>query len=122
MSKHHRKNMNTGFNLGDLLGNIDLPQLISIMSSISGSRNSGSNDQIGSMLNNLNLGNSIKDGSGKFNNSDLKSKLSTLESRLSNLENRSAMEDELLKKIRELKNSPDAAKSLNDFVDSNFNN
>lgn len=122
MSKHHRKNMSNGFNLGDLLGNIDLPQLMSIMSSIGGGKSSGSNDQISSMLSNLNLGNSMNTGSGKFNNSDLSSQLSALESRLLNLENRSNMEDELLKKIKELKSSPDAAKTLNSFMKSNFNN
>lgn len=117
MSKHHRRN-NNGFNIGDLLGNIDLPQLLSIMTSLGGSGGMMSNDNIGSLLNNMNMGDT---GGNNFNKSNINSQLSNLENRLANLENRSQLQNDVLQKIRELQNSPDAAKLLNEFMKSNLN-
>lgn len=125
MSKHHRKYENNGFNLGDLLKNIDISQLMSILSSMGGIGGLGGgsrNDNIGSILNNLNLGDLGNGGNsddGNFNNSNIKSKLSSLEKRLSSLENRNQMQNDLLEKVRELQKSPDAAKYLNDFISNN---
>ncbi|MCH3962778.1 MAG: hypothetical protein LKE46_00725 [Clostridium sp.] len=117
MSKHHhRNNVNSGFNLGDILKNIDITQLLSMLSSFSGSRGMMSNDKISSMLDNLNMGDLGETG---LDDSDIKSKLGALEKRLSSLENRNQMQNEVLQKVRELQNSPDAAKFLNDFMSSN---
>lgn len=123
MSKHHRKsNNNSGFNLGDLLNNIDLPQLLSMLSSFGGSRGMMSNDKISSMLDNLNMGDIGTNGGSGLDDSNIKSKLAALENRLSSLENRNQMQNEVLQKVRELQNSPDAAKFLNDFMNSNSDN
>ncbi|MBV4419703.1 hypothetical protein KM800_10275 [Clostridium tyrobutyricum] len=124
MSKHHRKYENNGFNLGDLLKNIDISQLMSILSSMGGmgGLGGGSKNDIGSVLNNLNLGDLGNGGNsedGNFNDSNIKSKLSSLEKRLSSLENRNQMQNDLLEKVRELQKSPDAAKYLNNFISNN---
>lgn len=118
MSKHHHRNNNSGFNIGDLLSNIDLSQLLSMMSTLGGSKGIMSNDKIGSLLEGLNMGSGNGEG---FNDSDIKSKLSAIENRLASLENRNQMQNEVLQKVRELKNSPDAAEFLNDFINSESN-
>ncbi|MBA5851250.1 hypothetical protein H2684_08015 [Clostridium sp. cel8] len=126
MSKHHHRNnnrpVNNGFNLGNLLGNIDLPQLLSLMSAFGGGGMGGmmSNDKISSLLNNMNTGDITRNiGGNNFNESNIKSQLAALENRLENLENRSDLQNQVLAKIKELQNSPDAAKFLNDFMNSN---
>ncbi|WP_446897632.1 hypothetical protein ACSVC9_11535 [Clostridium sp. LBM24168] len=120
MSKHHHRNNNNGFNLGDLLSNIDIPQLLSMLSSFSGSKGMASNDKISSILNNLNMEDIASNSRNGFDDSNIKSKLAALENRLSSLENRNQMQNEVLQKVRELQNSPDAAKFLNDFMNSNL--
>lgn len=123
MGKHRRKNSASGFNIGDILKNIDITQLLSVMSSLGGSSNI-SNDQLGSMLRDLDLGDIAKgSGSSGFNDADVKDKLSALENRLSKLEKgKSGIQDEVLRTIKDLQSSPDAAKMLNEFMKSNFNN
>lgn len=75
------------------------------------------------MLNNLDLGD-ISNAANKsgFNESNIKSQLAALENRLSKIENGSSTKEQLLSTIKELQNSPDAAKMLNDLMNSNFKN
>ncbi|OAA89530.1 MULTISPECIES: hypothetical protein [Clostridium] len=123
MSKHHRKNYNTGFNLGDLLNNIDITQLVSIISALGGNSRNSSNDQLGAMLSNLNLGDiSKKNNVPEFNQSNINSQLAELERKLSQTEDNSSGKGEILDALRQLQNSPDAAKILNSFMNSNNNN
>ncbi|EDK35349.1 hypothetical protein [Clostridium kluyveri] len=123
MSKHRRKNYDTGFNLGDILRNIDITQLMSILSVLGGGNNNLSKDKLSSMLNNLDLGD-ISNAASKsgFNESNIKSQLAALENRLSKIENGSSTKEQLLNTIKELQNSPNAAKMLNDLMNSNFKN
>lgn len=121
MSKHHRKNYNTGFNLGDILNNIDITQLISIISALGGNSNNSSNG-LSSMLSNLNLGDiSNKNNVPEFNQSNINSQLAELEKKLSQTEGNSSGKNEILDAVRQLQNSPDAAKILNNFMNSNNN-
>ncbi|OAA84894.1 hypothetical protein WY13_02797 [Clostridium ljungdahlii] len=123
MSKHHRKNYNTGFNLGDILNNIDITQLVSIISALGGNSRNSSNDQLGAMLSNLNLGDiSKKNNVPEFNQSNINSQLAELEKKLSQTEDNSSGKNEILDAVRQLQNSPDAAKILNSFMNSNNNN
>ncbi|CAB1252377.1 hypothetical protein ACFHWD_00650 [Clostridium sp. MT-14] len=116
MSKHHR-NYNNGFNIGDILNNIDITQLLSILSALGGNKNF-SNDQLGSLMENLNSSNGGTQGNSNFNDSDIKSKLAALENRLSKIENGGTIKEELLRTIKELQDSPDAAKTLNNYINS----
>ncbi|MCI1944453.1 hypothetical protein [Clostridium luticellarii] len=116
MSKHHR-NYNNGFNIADILNNIDIPQLLSIISSLGGNRNF-SNDQLGSLMDNLNSSKGSQNTSA-FNDSNIKSQLAALEDRLSKIESGGTIKEDLLQAIKELKNSPDAAKILNEYINSN---
>lgn len=118
MSKHHR-NYNSGFNIADILNNIDITQLLSILSSLGGNKGLG-NDQLSSLMNNLNSGNSSREPAASgFNNSNIKSQLSELEDRLSKIESGGTIKEDLLRAVKELQNSPDAAKILNDYMNSN---
>ncbi|MHC6180828.1 hypothetical protein ACYUJ6_13390 [Clostridium sp. JNZ X4-2] len=117
MSKHHR-NYNNGFNIADILNNIDITQLLSIISSLGGNKSLG-NDQLSSLMNNLNSGNSSSGPAASgFNNSNIKSQLSELENRLSKIESEGTIKEDLLRAVKELQNSPDAAKILNDYMNS----
>lgn len=121
MSRHRRKNYNTGFNLGDILKNIDITQLMSILSVLGGSNNNLSKDKLTSMLNNLDIDDiSRAANTSNFNESSIKSKLTSLEGRLSKIENDNSMKDQLLNTIKDLQNSPDTAKMLNDIINTNF--
>ncbi|WP_368489885.1 hypothetical protein [Clostridium sp. BJN0013] len=123
MSKHHHRNYNTGFNLGDILRNIDITQLMSILSALGGSNNNLSKDKLSAMLDNLDLGDISKAANKSgLNESNIKSQLATLENRLSKMENESSTKEQLINTIKELQNSPDAVKTLNDFINSNFKN
>lgn len=119
MSKHHRKNYNTGFNLGDILNNIDITQLISIMSALGGNSRNSSNGQLDSLLNNLNSGNAApRNDVPQFNQSNINSQLEELERRLSNMKDSNSETNEILDTIKRLRNSPDAAKILNSFMNN----
>ncbi|HBC95707.1 MAG TPA: hypothetical protein DC034_02795 [Clostridium sp.] len=116
MSKHHR-NYNNGFNLGDILNNIDITQLLSILSALGGNRNF-SNEQLGSLMENLNSFDGGSQGHSNFSDSDIKTKLSALESRLSKIESGGTIKEDLLRAIKELEDSPDAAKTINNYLNS----
>ncbi|MFL0194526.1 hypothetical protein ACJDU8_02900 [Clostridium sp. WILCCON 0269] len=123
MSRHHRKNYNTGFNLGDILKNVDISQLMSILSALNGGGGSNnlSGDKLSSLLNNIDLSSiSNKNNTSGFDESTIKSQLAALESRLSKIESGNTTKEQIMKTVKDLQQSPDAAKILNDFMNSNF--
>lgn len=121
MGKHHRKannNISQGFNLGDLLKNVDINQIVSLISSLVGANNMTTN-QLSSMLRNFDLsdlGNIA--GSNKLNENEVKSQLSALADRLDDIEKGQSknVQDEVFNAVKSLQSSPDGQEILNSLL------
>lgn len=105
MGKHHRKsNVSpaSGFNFNDLLKNIDINQIVSIVSSLVGANNMTTN-QLSSMLRNFDLSDlSNIAGSNKLDESEIRSQLSALADRLDDVEKGQSknVQDEALNAVK----------------------
>lgn len=123
MGKHHRKsnsnaNVSQGFNFGDLLKNIDINQIISIISSLVGANNMTTN-QLSSMLRNFDLSDLNKvANTGNLNESEIKSQLLALADRLDDVDKgkNSNVQDEVLNAVKALQSSPDGQDILNSLL------
>jgi hypothetical protein len=138
MGKHHHKSSNNlptpsnnsnglgsfgGFNIGDLLKNIDLNQVISLLSSFVGAKNMNT-DQLSSMIRNLDLndvGNEAN--SSKIDMNKLQSQLSLLADRLDEVEGgkNGNVHDELLNAVKNLQDAPGGTDAIFDLLKSNLN-
>ncbi|WP_411680517.1 hypothetical protein [Clostridium thailandense] len=130
MGKHHRKSNVSpvggvgGFNFGDLLKNIDINQIVSIISSLVGANNMTTN-QLSSMLRNFDL--SALTGASdsvNLNESEVKSQLSALADRLDDIEKGQSrnVQDEVLNAVKSLQSSPDGQEILNNLLKEALNN
>lgn len=134
MGKHHRKSSNNnlnssnglgnfgGFNIGELLKNIDLNQVISLLSSFTGAKNM-STDQLSSIIRNLDLNEvNRENNSSNLDIDNLKSQLSILADRLDQVEGgKSAnVHDELMKAVKNLQDTPGGQDAVYDLIKSNF--
>lgn len=128
MGKHHRKtnnnnNVSPGFNFGDLLKNIDISQIVSLISSLVGANNMTTN-QLSSMLRNFDLSDlSNIAGSNKLNENEVKSQLSALADRLDDIENgqNKNVQDEVFNAVKSLQSSPDGQEILNTLLSGALN-
>ena len=124
MGKHHRKSNVApagagpgigGFNFGDLLKNIDINQIVSIISSLVGANNMTTN-QLSSMLRNFDLSDLANvTGSNRLDEDEIRSQLSALADRLDDIEkgqNRN-VQDEVMDAVKTLQSSPDGQEILN---------
>lgn len=128
MGKHHRKNntkpaVSQGFNFGDLLKNIDINQIISLIGSLVGANNM-TTGQLSSMLRNFDL-NDLNQldlnqvvGSSNMNKNDIKSQLLALADRLDDVDNgsNSNVQDQVLNAVKSLQSSPDGQDLLNSLL------
>lgn len=118
MGKHHRKNIANvpqGFNFNDLLKNVDINQIISLISSLVGANNMSTN-QLSSMLRNFDLSDLNKvANSANLNENEVKSQLGALADRLDDIEKgkNGNVQDEVLNAVRSLQSSPDGQDILN---------
>lgn len=127
MGKHHRKNnvsnVSPGFNFGDLLKNIDISQIVSLISSLVGANNMTTN-QLSSMLRNFDLSdlNNIT-GSNNLNENEVKSQLSALADRLDDIEKgqNKNVQDEVFNAVKSLQSSPDGQEILNTLLSGALN-
>ncbi|MBV7272306.1 hypothetical protein JMF89_05785 [Clostridiaceae bacterium UIB06] len=127
MGKHHRKSNVSpvgGFNIGDLLKNIDINQIVSIISSLVGANNMTTN-QLSSMLRNFDL--SALAGASdsvNLNESEVKSQLSALADRLDDIEKGQSrnVQDEVLNAVKSLQSSPDGQEVLGNLLKEALNN
>lgn len=129
MGKHHRKSNVVptgagGFNLNDLLKNIDINQIVSIISSLVGANNMTTN-QLSSMLRNFDLsdlGNVT--GSNKLDEGEMRSQLSALADRLDDIEKGQSknVQDEVMNAVKSLQSSPDGQEILNTLVNGALKN
>jgi hypothetical protein len=137
MGKHHKNSNNPsnkptssnslgnfgGFNIGDLLKNIDLNQIISLLSSFVGAKNMNT-DQLSSMIRNLDL-NDVGQGanSSKIDINKLQSQLSLLADRLDEVEGgkNGNVHDQLLNAVKNLQDTPGGTDGILDFIKSNLN-
>lgn len=137
MGKHHKGSNNPpsksntssnlgnfgGFNIGDLLKNIDINQIISLLSSFVGAKNMNTN-QLSSMLRNLDL-NDVggEANSSKIDMNKLQSQLSLLADRLDEVDGgkNANVHDELLSAVKNLQNAPGGNDAILDFIKSNLN-
>lgn len=121
MGKHHRKNNNNvsqGFNLNDLLKNIDINQIVSLISSLVGANNMTTN-QLSSMLRNFDLSDLNKvANAGNLNENEIKSQLLTLADRLDDVEKGKSnnVQDEVLNAVKALQSSPNGQDILNTLL------
>lgn len=128
MGKHHRKSntkpaVSQGFNFGDLLKNIDINQIISIISSLVGANNMTTN-QLSSMLRNFDLSDLNKGDLGKvvsssnMDENEIKSQLLALADRLDDVDNgkNSNVQDQLLNAVKALQSSPDGQDLLGSLL------
>lgn len=128
MGKHHRKNntkpaVSQGFNFGDLLKNIDINQIISLIGSLVGANNM-TTGQLSSMLRNFDL-NDLNQldlnqvlGSSNMNKNDIRSQLLALADRLDDVDNgkNSNVQDQVLNAVKSLQSSPDGQDLLNSLL------
>lgn len=137
MGKHHHKGPKNpssvsnnssglgsfgGFNIGDLLKNIDINQIISLLSSFVGAKNMNT-DQLSSMIRNLDLNDVSKEASSsKIDMNKLQSQLSLLADRLDEVEGGKGanVHDELLNAVNNLQNTPGGTDAILDFIKSNL--
>lgn len=137
MGKHHRKNPSNGpngsnsfngaggfggLNIGELLKNIDLNQVISLLSSFVGAKNMKT-DQLSSMIRNLDLNDVSKEtASPKIDINKLKSQLSVLADRLDEVDGGKGgnVHDELLSAVKNLQDAPGGKDAMYDFIKSNL--
>lgn len=132
MGKHHRKNntnFSQGFNFADLLKNIDINQIISLLGSLVGSNNM-STGQLSSMLRNFDF-NDLNHGdldklidSSNMSKSEIKSQLLSLADRLdgADKEKNSNVQDQLLDAIKALQSSPDGQDILSSLLKDSLGN
>lgn len=138
MGKHHHKSPKTssnvpnnstglgnfgGFNIGDLLKNIDLNQVISLLSSFVGAKNMNT-DQLSTMIRNLDLNDVSKEtNSSKIDINKLQSQLSLLADRLDEVEGgkNANVHDELLNAVKNIQNLPGGTDAIFDLIKSNLN-
>jgi hypothetical protein len=125
MGKHHRKPTSTvskGFNLGDLLKNVDINQIVSLVSSLVGANNM-TTGQLSSMLRNFDLSdlNNIT-GPNKLNENEVKSQLSALADRLDDVEKGQSnnVQEEVLNAVKALQSSPEGQDVLNSLLKGAF--
>lgn len=112
-----------GFNIGDLLKNIDINQVISLLSSFVGAKNMNTN-QLSSMIRNLDLNDIGKESnSSKMDMNKLQSQLSLLADRLDEIDGgkNTNVHDELLSAVKNLQNTPGGTDAVLDFIKSNLN-
>lgn len=134
MGKHHRKNnakpaVSQGFNFGDLLKNIDINQIISIISSLVGANNMTTN-QLSSMLRNFDLSDLNKGDLGKvvsssnMSENEIKSQLLALADRLDDIDNgkNSNVQDQLLNAVKSLQSSPGGQDLLSSLLNGALGN
>jgi hypothetical protein len=128
MGKHHRKNntkpaVSQGFNFGDLLKNIDINQIISLIGSLVGANNM-TTSQLSSMLRNFDL-NDLNQfdlnqvvGSSNMNKNDIRSQLLALADRLDDVDNgqNGNVQDQVLNAVKSLQSSPDGQDLLNSLL------
>lgn len=128
MGKHHRKNntkpaVSQGFNFGDLLKNIDINQIISLIGSLVGANNM-TTSQLSSMLRNFDLNDLNQSdlnqviSSGNMNKNDIRSQLLALADRLDDVDNgnNSTVQDQVLNAVKSLQSSPDGQDLLNSLL------
>ncbi|MCH5138123.1 hypothetical protein JMF89_13020 [Clostridiaceae bacterium UIB06] len=137
MGKHHKSSNNPstkpttsnglgnfgGFNIGDLLKNIDINQIISLLSSFVGAKNMNTN-QLSSMIRNLDLNDMGQEAnSSKVDVNKLQSQLSLLADRLDEIDGgkNANVHDELLNAVQNLQNTPGGSDAVLDFIKSNLN-
>lgn len=126
MGKHHRKNntnVSQGFNFGDLLKNIDINQIISLIGSLVGANNM-TTGQLSSMLRNFDL-NDLNQldlnqvvSSSNMNKNEIRSQLLALADRLDDVDNgkNSNVQDQVLNAVKSLQSSPDGQDLLNSLL------
>lgn len=113
-----------GFNIGDLLKNIDINQIISLLSSLVGAKNMNTN-QLSSMIRNIDLNDvSNEPNSSKMDINKLQSQLSLLADRLDEIDGgkNTNVHDELLSAVKNLQDTPGGTDAVLDFIKSNLNN
>lgn len=126
MGKHHRKANTTvpsGFNIGDLLKNVDLNQIVSLISSLVGANNMTTN-QLSSMLRNFDLSDlSNISASNNLNENEIKSQLSALADRLDDIEkgNNNNVQDEVMNAVKALQSSPDGQEMISSLLKGALN-
>jgi len=137
MGKHHKSSNNPsnksnnsnglgnfgGFNIGDLLKNIDINQIISLLSSFVGAKNMNTN-QLSSMIRNIDLNDvSNESNSSKIDVNKLQSQLSLLADRLDEIDGgkNANVHDELLSAVKNLQDTPGGTDAVMDFIKSNLN-
>jgi hypothetical protein len=144
MGKHHHKKTNNGsnesivsnvskspgglgsfggFNIGELLKNVDLNQVVSLLSSFVGAKNMNT-DQLSSMIRNFDFNDVNQEAnSSKIDMNKLQSQLSLLADRLDEVEGgkNSNVHDELLNAVKNLQDAPGGTDGLLDFIKSNLN-
>lgn len=122
MGKHRKKSFVDNINIGDLLKNLDLNQIISLLSSFVGANNM-TTDQLSSMLRNFDL-NDINKGnnSGSVDLDKLKSQLSAIADRLDDVEKGQSrnVQDELLSAIKNIQQSSSDKDDLYGFLKSSL--
>ena len=108
-------------NFGELLKGIDINQIIGLVTSLTGVNNM-TTGQLGSMLRNLDLSDLGKGPmpASNMNVTDMKSQLSTLADKLEQMGNgqNNSVQDELLKAINTLQQSPELMGMFNNFVNA----
>lgn len=136
MGKHHKGPKNSsnppktsnglgsfgGFNIGDLLKNIDLNQVISLLSSFVGAKDMNTN-QLSSILRNMDLSDMSKEGnSSKIDINKMQSQLSLLADRLDQIDGgkNSNVHDELLNAVKNIQGTPGGTDAVMDFIKSNL--
>ncbi len=128
MGKHHRKSntktaVSQGFNFGNLLKNIDINQIISLIGSLVGANNM-TTSQLSSMLRNFDLNDLNQSdlsqviSSGNMNKNDIRSQLLALADRLDDVDNgqNGNVQDQLLNAVKSLQSSPDGQDLLNSLL------
>lgn len=126
MGKHHRKNntnVSQGFNFGDLLKNIDINQIVSLIGSLVGANNM-TTGQLSSMLRNFDLNDLNQSdlnqvvSSSNMNKNEIRSQLLALADRLDDVEKgkNNTVQEEVLNAVKSLQSSPDGQDLLNSLL------
>lgn len=122
MGKHRKKSFVNNINIGDLLKNLDINQIISLLSSFVGANNM-TTDQLSSMLRNFDL-NDINKGnnSNSVDLDKLRVQLSAIADRLDDVEKGQSrnVQDELLNAIKNIQQSSDDKDDLMGFLKSSL--
>lgn len=122
MGKHRKKSFVDNINIGDLLKNLDINQIISLLSSFVGANNM-TTDQLSSMLRNFDL-NDISKGnnSSSVDLDKLRAQLSAIADRLDDVEKGQSrnVQDELINAIKHIQHSPEDKDDLMGFLKSSL--